>query len=210
MIFMSLTSRIQALTAYANEVTGESDTTLSDAVASLADGYGSGSGGAHVIASGTFTGDGGHAANIPVGRKMPKTDFIFNIWLENGTTCTPTDGTIRIITFIQALIQSKFEGFALNIDGSETPSARMVYPTANGNGELINRSPRGWINFGSFTRTTTVATEMMNVLSLVRSSSDGFTLNVGKNSQYIFENGLTYNWELIYIGSNPTNDIVEI
>lgn len=41
---MSLTSRIQALIAYANEVTGESDTTLANAVASLADGYG-GSGG---------------------------------------------------------------------------------------------------------------------------------------------------------------------
>lgn len=39
---MSLTSRIQALTAYANEVTGESDTTLADAVATLAEGYGSG------------------------------------------------------------------------------------------------------------------------------------------------------------------------
>jgi len=37
---MSLTERIQALTTYANEVTGKSDTTLSDAVASLADGYG--------------------------------------------------------------------------------------------------------------------------------------------------------------------------
>lgn len=44
MIFMSLTSRIQALTAYANEVTGKSDSTLSDAVASLADGYGGGGG----------------------------------------------------------------------------------------------------------------------------------------------------------------------
>lgn len=39
---MSLTSRIQALTTYANGVTGESDTTLSDAVATLAEGYGSG------------------------------------------------------------------------------------------------------------------------------------------------------------------------
>lgn len=39
---MSLTSRIQALTAYANEVTGESDTTLADAVATLAEGYGQG------------------------------------------------------------------------------------------------------------------------------------------------------------------------
>lgn len=42
---MSLTSRIQALTAYANEVTGASDTTLADAVATLAEGYGSGGGG---------------------------------------------------------------------------------------------------------------------------------------------------------------------
>lgn len=40
-----LTDKIQALTAYANEITGESDTTLSDAVASLASGYGQGGGG---------------------------------------------------------------------------------------------------------------------------------------------------------------------
>lgn len=39
---MSLTSRIQALTAYANEATGASDTTLADAVATLAGGYGQG------------------------------------------------------------------------------------------------------------------------------------------------------------------------
>lgn len=37
---MSLTSRIQALTAYANGVTGASDTTLANAVTTLANGYG--------------------------------------------------------------------------------------------------------------------------------------------------------------------------
>lgn len=37
-----LTPKIEALTAYANTITGKSDTTLSDAVASLADGYGGG------------------------------------------------------------------------------------------------------------------------------------------------------------------------
>lgn len=42
MVEKVLTSKIEALTAYANGVTGESDTTLSDAVASLADGYGGG------------------------------------------------------------------------------------------------------------------------------------------------------------------------
>ena len=37
-----LTPKIEALTAYANGITGKNDTTLSDAVASLADGYGQG------------------------------------------------------------------------------------------------------------------------------------------------------------------------
>ena len=38
-----LTDAIEALTTYANTVTGASDTTLSDAVATLASGYGGGS-----------------------------------------------------------------------------------------------------------------------------------------------------------------------
>jgi len=40
-----LTDAINALTTYANETTGKSDTTLSDAVESLVDGYGGGGGG---------------------------------------------------------------------------------------------------------------------------------------------------------------------
>lgn len=40
-----LTDAITALTTYANGVTGASDTTLSDAVRTLADGYGQGGGG---------------------------------------------------------------------------------------------------------------------------------------------------------------------
>lgn len=40
-----LTDAIQALTRYANETTGKSDTTLSDAVETLVEGYGQGGGG---------------------------------------------------------------------------------------------------------------------------------------------------------------------
>ena len=52
-----LTDAINALTTYSNTVTGASDTTLSDAVATLAAGYGGG-GGSSQHASGTFTGTG--------------------------------------------------------------------------------------------------------------------------------------------------------
>lgn len=47
-----LTDAINALTTYANSVTGASDTTLSDAVDTLAAGYGGGGGG---VATGSFT-----------------------------------------------------------------------------------------------------------------------------------------------------------
>lgn len=47
-----LTDRINALTTYSNTVTGENDTTLSDAVAHLIAGYG---GGGSSLASGTVT-----------------------------------------------------------------------------------------------------------------------------------------------------------
>lgn len=50
-----LTDAINALTTYANSVTGASDTTLSEAVATLANGYGGGGGS---FDTGTVTGDG--------------------------------------------------------------------------------------------------------------------------------------------------------
>lgn len=44
-----LTDSINALTVYANEVTGKSDTTLSDAVGSLVEGYGQGGGSGYTL-----------------------------------------------------------------------------------------------------------------------------------------------------------------
>lgn len=59
-----LTDSINALTAYANEVTGGSDTNLSDAVHTLASGYGGGSG---QVKTGTFTGAPTASVNINIG-----------------------------------------------------------------------------------------------------------------------------------------------
>ena len=51
----NLADGINALTEYSNEITGEQDTTLSDAVRTLADGYGQG---AQNVVTGTFIGNG--------------------------------------------------------------------------------------------------------------------------------------------------------
>lgn len=54
---MSIRNKIQALIAAANTKTGESDTTLTDAVQTLVDGYGQGGGGSDLSAVNVFVGD---------------------------------------------------------------------------------------------------------------------------------------------------------
>ena len=49
----------------------------------------------------------------------------------------------------------------------------------------------------------------MVATSIVRDSS-GFGVTPSKGGDYTTASGVTYNWELLYIGSDPTNDIVEV
>ena len=60
-----LTDSINALTTYVNEVTGASDTTLSDAVHTLASGYGGGGSGS--VKTGSFVGDGTASVTLDIG-----------------------------------------------------------------------------------------------------------------------------------------------
>lgn len=89
---MSLTSRIQALTSYANEVTGASDTTLADAVATLADGYGSGG-----VSNGSFVGDNTSAVTINTGLSSVHGFTIYRT--DNGATAIGQTLTLIIYDF---------------------------------------------------------------------------------------------------------------
>lgn len=77
---MSIRSKIQALIAAANNTTGESDTTLTDAIQTLVDGYGQGGGVTtqplSVTENGTYTAPSGTAytpvtVNVPSGGSLP-------------------------------------------------------------------------------------------------------------------------------------------
>lgn len=167
-------------------------------------------GGTIVIASGTITGDGTQTLNIPIGKKMPQTDFVFNVWVTNGTTITPASGTDRSIVILQGIAQKKFVKYDLSTDGTKSAVQQMTYPTVNGNtSDVISRTPQANVSWGSFVRWTAVAAEAMNAITIKRDSS-GFTVVLMKNNQYTFQSGITFNWELLYIGSDPTNDIVEV
>lgn len=86
-----LTDAITALTRYANETTGASDTTLSDAVRTLCDGYGGGGGYSidEIIERSAITGDitySGSVSNLPVGAlsETSITSFVSESILNNS------------------------------------------------------------------------------------------------------------------------------
>ena len=173
---------------------------------------GGGGGGTTKIADGTFTGAGGAWQTISFGKKMPQTDFIVEIWVENGTTIDPVNGTNRAWVWYQYLCRKGFAHYNLSTNGTIGPERDLTYPTVGSDGVTkTNRSPNPAVSQnGGFVRQTTDAVEGVGNRNIVR-DSDGFHWNnFGKNAQYVFVSGVTYNWALYYIGSDPTNDIVEV
>lgn len=169
-------------------------------------------GGAQTIATGTFTGDGSTTANIPIGKTMPECDFVFSLWVPSGTEVTPPAvSTNRSYVYVQVLVQKRFQKFDLSTNGIKTPTGQCTYPVVNSDaGTTTNRKPNLNIAQGAFVRYSTIpSTEAISPLRIVKDAT-GFTLELGKNSQYTFLTGVDYSWELIYFGSDPDNDIVEV
>lgn len=169
---------------------------------------GGGGGGVTTLASGTVTGSGTSTLSIPVGKKMAQTDFIFNCWVTSGTEITPGGSVDRMVVIVQNLAKKGFAKFDLSTDGTKNATGQATYPTDNGSGTKIDRTPNPFVTWGSFVRQGSVASETFG-MQIVRAST-GFSLNIGKNSQYPFQSGITYNWEILYIGSDPSTDIVEV
>ena len=107
---MSLTSRIQALTTYANSITGESDTTLSDAVASLASGYGGGGGSGLEHETGTYTASSDSIPTITFsGNHTRKPDLIVMEDVSNEFTSTGNTGLLFVYINSLSLFGTAFK-----------------------------------------------------------------------------------------------------
>lgn len=113
-----LTDEINALTTYANTVTGESDTCLSDAVATLADGYGGG----------------GSASVVPVPTGKPLTDQM------NALTAYANTVTGLQDTCLSDAVESLIAGYGGNEWDYEW-NYTDGFPEDNGMTKTVNGSP---------------------------------------------------------------------
>ena len=209
---MSIYSKLSALLTAANTKTGESDTTLTDAVQTLIDGYGQGGGGgsgATEVASGTFTPSStATSQDLAIGKKMAQTDFLVVVYASGGTEVaydTTYKGLVGVIVCDKALGH-----FDLQTDGNnKAPVGNLTYKL-NQSGTITDKEDFG-IYGGSYSLRNNSASSFAADISHNKISRDstGFTLTLRWTSQN-FVSGITYNYKILYYGSTPTTDIVEV
>ena len=189
---------------------GVVDTTL---INSLDVNVSGGGGGVTKIAYGTLTGDGGSTLTCPVGKKMAQSDFLLNLWVQSGTEYTNNaDYQVICLSF---LVQKKYAHYDLSTDGTKG-GTYDYYIVDNNAGTKKNVQINGFqsdfhvIRNGNRSGAITANLYGSNNFKIIRDSS-GFSFSIPfYGSGYKLVSGMTYNWELLYIGSDPTNDIVEV
>ena len=166
-------------------------------------------GGAAEIASGTYTGDGGYRATIPVGNKMPEADFVFQLWLDTSEEL-PNDSQYKAVELTLA-VPGEFVRFDLSSDGEKAAIGQKTY-TINDGGTLKTTTPNRVTLLGVYVQNTSFGiVEYQSYLFRVIRSSSGFSVHFNRsNPACPFVNGATYYWRLLYYGSSPSADIVEV
>ena len=165
--------------------------------------------GAQLIASGTFTGNGSDNIDIPLGRKMPQTDFLFRAWVDDGTEFV-NDAVYKAAGMFFPMHRPDY--FDLSTDGTKTETAGG-YVNINNNGTITTVQRRQSTEYFTYVRSGAYSHKIQGNAAynrLIRSSS-GFALNVNLNdTTFKWVSGMTYNWELLYFGNSPETDMVEV
>ena len=169
--------------------------------------------GAVTVASGTFTGDDNPQIAIPVGKKMPKTDFVFSVWCDDGTEIEYANNTKLLEVMLIA--NKHFAIYDLSSDGSKDASGQITVES-NNSGTITNRTPKGvaatnWTIRNGSLGYGALGNWGSSANCFIIRDSNGFTVRLyGNNTSTFLASGITYKWELVYFGSDPTNDIVEV
>ena len=167
--------------------------------------------GGAVLASGTWTGTGGYAVDLPMGSRMPQTNFGFIMRLISSSETETDDSDYAAISYYFTVYEPDY--FDFSSTGTKKLSSTYTFST-NYNETVTSLSPKlscGTVIFYKGTNTSSTQVPIYNNLISFDKSNSGFTAKVTLwNSKNFFPSGETYEWKLIYFGSNPDDDIVEV
>ena len=176
---------------------------------------GGGGSGFTTIASGTFIGNNNSQAPgrqyIPIGNKMAQTDFYVLVKAKNGEEFT-YDSNYKWV-YLYAECRKSFGHFDLSTMGYNNFITSPGYNIDVNNSDAITTlNPGRLIKFGVFQRDNTLNEINYNTFQIGRDMDQiqGFQIYLGhSNTLYPFI-PITYEYEVVYFGNDPTNDIIDL
>ena len=170
-----------------------------------------GGGGLTTIATGTFTpASAGYQTTISVGTKMPQTDFWFKIKAEEGTEFSYYQNSKIQYAYQLQVVNSDMGYYNLSADVYRQAITPTRAYDVNNNGTITTVTIGDCLSHGKAINKTNSAGMSFNTLKITR-DSNGFSIFCGlSNSGYSFDVGTTYEWEVVYFGTSPNTDIVEV
>lgn len=179
----------------------------------------SGGGGSTVVASGTFTGQGEATNNgctqFCVGKKMAKTDFIVRVKVKS-TSAEFDRSTDCAFVWLFGFVDSSLGYYTMTgPDGAGNLTFNSSFSVDDNNsGTVTTKSAGNYIVNAAYIRNGTVSYMLPNNFRLKRLTTNGednFHIYCGNsNALYKWISTKTFDWEVIYFGSNPSTDIVTI
>ena len=166
------------------------------------------------IASGTFVGNNNTAdvgrQQFSIGTKMPLTDFYVLVKSPSGTEFEKTTSQ-RPFVWLYVECRSSMGSIDMSLTGNImfAPNSNY-YVNSNDSGTLTQRNCWDLIKAGKQIYNGNLDNANVTHFKIIR-QTDHFDIYMGiSNSVYIFPSSVTYSWEIVYFGHNPSTDIVEI
>ena len=171
------------------------------------------SGSMTTVASGTYTGTGGYPSSAGtgffVGTRMPKTDFWFKF-------CASSDSEFAYNTDYKHayglfVVFSEFGHYDLSTVGDSKQIISDITFDINNSGTVTATNAGIHIGVLNCVRNASATTtNIANNLRIDRRSNGFYVRPYNSNPVFKYVSGMTYNWELVYFGSNPSTDIVGV
>lgn len=170
----------------------------------------SGGGGTVVVASGEFQGASSVGRQtISIGNTMAATDFFMTIKAKEGSEFERS-GKYSFV-FLSAIGLSALGRYTLASNGT-CAFSQNVHVYDNNSGTLTEKPAGRIVKDGQVINNGTVRDVDFNTFTLSRDNTNKcFNLYFGQsNSVYDLPTNITYEYEIVYFGSNPSEDIVSI
>ena len=188
-------------TSASYNVNGTYDTTLKNSVTVNVPS------GATLVASGTFTGNGANNISVSIGKKMPKTDFVFVFYCNDSTMAY--DSNYKFATGSLTMLED-ISSYDLSTTGNDRPIITNLSIDMDNAGTTVNVKPNGRLWVAQNIRNGAVSAFAPSGF-VVKYEATGFTFTLSNgNASYKFQSGANYKWKLIYFGDSPSSDIVEV